>query len=100
MALTKGQTYGRSKADIWSSKAYYKPTLGKLVVRHRGVNRQSDEVLNINRIVAEKKPATECSKKKLMERGKKAPTFNDFKACLSEQLRKVLSEAGYPKTKG
>ena len=68
------QTYGKAKANIWNSKAYFKPSLHKLVIRAVGVNRKSERVMARNKAFGA--PASAC-------KGKDWPAFV---SCLSQQL--------------
>jgi hypothetical protein len=70
------QTYGKAKANIWNSKAYFKPSLHKLVIRAVGVNRKSARVMARNAEFARAKPAAGC-------KGKDWPAFV---SCLSQAL--------------
>jgi hypothetical protein len=57
-------------------KWFFKPALGKVVGRFPGVNRKSERVLERNRTMRAKKPASVC----------KGKAWDDFTACLSEEL--------------
>jgi hypothetical protein len=70
------QTYGKAKANIWNSKAYFKPSLHKLVIRSVGVNRKSPAVMQRNATFASAKPAAGCA-------GRSWP---EFVACMSQAL--------------
>jgi len=57
--MSKGQTSGSPNTGI-GAKAYYKPSLGKIVLRKPGVLRRSDRVIARNRTFAVAKPAAAC----------------------------------------
>jgi hypothetical protein len=60
-----------------------KPTTGQQYPRRAGVIRRSDKVREINKIVAEAKPAKEC----------KGKPYFEFKKCLKERMQALLSKA-------
>lgn len=74
-----GQTAGRVRNLLGVARIYYKPSLGKFVIRKPGVVRRSERVIAINKKFASIKPASAC----------KGKHFSDgsFQACLREQLR-------------
>ena len=71
------QTYGHVKQNAFYNRVYFKPTLGKLVIRHPGVNRTSEKVLARNEKVKAKPPATAC----------KGLAWDEFVACLSREMK-------------
>jgi len=77
-AIRKGRTRGRKLANIWNSEAYYKESLGRLVIRAKGVNRRSEAVLARNEKIRANPPASKC----------KGYSFADgsFQACLSKEM--------------
>jgi len=75
----KGQTRGRVKNVMGFTRVYYKPTLGKLIFRNPGVNRQSDAVIARNEKVATAKPASRC----------KGLKWDKFVSCLREEMKKI-----------
>jgi hypothetical protein len=80
--MEKGQTAGNPNTPV-GAKAYYKPAIGKLVLRKPGVLRRSEKVIARNIKVAEKKPATAC-KGIAATKG-----FKGFKTCLREEMKKI-----------
>jgi hypothetical protein len=45
------QTYGKKKQNAFANRVYYKPSLKKLVIRHPGVFRESENVKKINSVL-------------------------------------------------
>jgi len=80
-------TLGHVKMTAFDSRPYYKPSINRLVIRTKGVLRRSQAVVNINNIVAKEKPAKAC----------KGKGMSEFRKCLRERMKKILSAAGYPK---
>jgi hypothetical protein len=76
------QTRGRPNTPV-GAKAFYKPTLGKLILRKPGVLRRSEKVIARNEKVAAAKPAAAC-KGIAAEKG-----WKKFVTCLREQMKKV-----------
>ena len=79
MVAKKGQTPGRVRNLLGVSRIYYKPSLGKFVIRKAGVIRRSDKVIARNESVAAAKPAKAC----------KGKPWGEFVTCLSEEMKKV-----------
>lgn len=75
-AIKKGRYPGKANS-AYGVKWYMKPALGKVVGRTPGVLRRSDKVLERNKVMRAKKPASAC----------KGKPWDQFVACLSEQLR-------------
>ena len=73
------ETPGRVRNLLGVARIYYKPSLGKFVIRKPGVNRRSEKVIARNQKVAAAKPAKACAGK----------AWNDFVKCLREQMKKV-----------
>jgi len=84
MAIKLGQTYGSKKATVFANSMYYKPALKKVVIRHPGVLRRSERVLDRNRRVATAKPAAKCGGTK-----ENPKPLSEFLACLSEEMKRV-----------
>lgn len=78
----KGQTPGRVKNLLGVARIYYKPTLGKIVIRKPGVIRRSDKVIAINEKVAAAKPAAKC---------KGLGSWDKFVKCLREEMKKAVA---------
>lgn len=74
-AIRKGRYPGHANT-IFGSKAFIKPSLGKVVFRLPGVNRKSEKVLARNEHMRTTKPATSC----------KGKDWDAFTACLSQKL--------------
>ena len=79
-AIKKGSTPGRVRNLLGVSRIYYKPSLGKFVIRKPGVIRRSDKVLAINRKVRANPPAKKC----------KGKPWDEFVACLSREMEAVV----------
>jgi len=79
--MSKGQTAGSPNTPV-GAKAYYKPSIGKMVLRKPGVLRRSERVLERNRKVAAAKPASAC-KGIASTKG-----WKGFVACLREKMPK------------
>jgi hypothetical protein len=75
-AIKKGRYPGKANS-AFGVKWFYKPSLGKVVGRFPGVNRKSDKVLERNKTMRTKKPASAC----------KGKAWDDFTSCLSSQLK-------------
>jgi len=74
-AIRLGRYPGKANS-AYGVKWFYKPSLGKVVGRYPGVNRKSQKVLERNKTMRAKKPASAC----------KGKPWSEFVACLSEQL--------------
>jgi len=61
--IKKGQTYGHVKQTALSNRIYFKPSLHHEVIRHPGVLRRSERVLDRNRKVRASPPAAACKGK-------------------------------------
>lgn len=79
-AIRKGQTYGHVKQSAQMNRIYYKPSLGHYVIRHPGVLRRSEEVLDINKKVRASPPAPKCKDK----------PWDEFVACLSKEMKATV----------
>lgn len=77
-----GQTSGHPNTPV-GAKAYYKPSLGKMVLRKAGVLRRSERVLDRNRSVRGNPPAGKCGHK---GEGGGATPWSDFTSCLAENM--------------
>lgn len=75
-AIKLGSTAGRTRNVLGITRAYFKPSLGKLVIRKPGVIRRSEKVLERNRKVRASPPATKC----------KGKAWDEFVACLSKEM--------------
>ena len=78
MAIKKGQTFGKVRNVLGVARMYYKPTMGRFVIRKPGVTRRSEKVLERNRVVKANPPAAKC----------KGKPWHEFVACLSEHMPK------------
>jgi hypothetical protein len=85
MPIKLGQTYGHVKQTVFSNRTYNKPSLRKAVIRHPGVLRRSTKVIDRNKKVKASPPAAKCGKK---GPGGTATPWDEFIACLSEQMPK------------
>ena len=76
-------TKGRVRHFV-TTRFYYKPALGKIVIRKAGVTRRSDKVRAINEKLkkAPTKPATAC----------KGKPWDEFVKCLSEQMKSIVGK--------
>lgn len=75
-AIKLGATAGRVRNMLGISRVYYKPSLGKIVIRKPGVIRRSEAVLARNRKVRDNPPAGKC-------KGKPWP---EFVSCLAANM--------------
>ncbi len=75
-AIKLGQTPGRVRNLLGVSRIYYKPSLGKFVIRKPGVIRRSTKVLERNKKVRASPPATKC----------KGLPWDQFVACLAKEM--------------
>jgi hypothetical protein len=77
-AIKKGQTPGKVRNVLGVTRMYYKPALGKFILRKPGVIRTSDKVLARNEKVRASPPAKAC----------KGLHFYDgtFQACLAKNM--------------
>jgi hypothetical protein len=75
-AIKLGRYAGKANS-AYGVKWFYKPALGKVVGRYPGVNRKSTKVLERNRAMAAKKPASAC----------KGKPWDEFTSCLRSQLK-------------
>lgn len=73
--MSLGQTAGSPNTPV-GAKAYYKPALGKMVLRKPGVLRRSTRVLERNRKVAASPPAGKC----------KGLEWKKFVTCLRKEM--------------
>jgi hypothetical protein len=73
--MSKGQTPGSPNTPV-GAKAYYKPSLGKIVLRKPGVLRRSDKVIERNKKVAAAPPAPKCAGK----------PWKEFVKCLRKEM--------------
>jgi hypothetical protein len=85
----KGSTPGRVINTAIGSRAYFKPSIGKVVLRKPGVIRSSDVVLAVNKILedlkSEKKeelPAKKCAGK----------PWRQFVKCMKEEMKKTVTK--------
>jgi len=82
----KGTTPGRVINTAIGSRAYYKPSLRRVVLRKPGVVRSSDVVLAVNRILEGMKkedlPAKKCAGK----------PWRQFVKCMKEEMRKIVTK--------
>ena len=79
-AIKKGQTPGRVRNLLGVARIYYKPSLGKFIIRKPGVIRTSDAVLERNKKVRANPPASKCKGKHFYD--------GSFQACLAENMPK------------
>jgi len=79
-AIKKGSTPGRVRNLLGVSRIYYKPALGKFVIRKPGVIRRSDKVLSINQKVRASPPAPKC----------KGKPWDEFVSCLSKEMKATV----------
>lgn len=87
MMAKLGQTYGRVKQNAFANRAYFKPSLRRVVIRHPGVIRRSEKVLAINAKLEAVKgtpnaPATKC-------KGKPWDLFVD---CLGTEMKSLVGK--------
>jgi hypothetical protein len=82
----KGTTPGRVINTAIGSRAYFKPSIGKVVLRKPGVIRSSDVVLAVNQILEEMKkeerPAKKCAGK----------PWRQFVKCMKEEMKKAVTK--------
>lgn len=71
-----GETRGRVVNTPYGTRAFYHPTLRKVILRKPGVNRKSLKVIERNKRIAALKPATKC----------KGLKWEKFVACLRENM--------------
>jgi len=85
----KGTTPGKTINTAIGSRAYFKPAIGKVVLRKPGVIRSSDAVIAVNRILedlkmskAEDLPAKKCAGK----------PWKQFVKCMKEEMKKTVTK--------
>jgi hypothetical protein len=82
----KGTTPGKVINTAIGSRAYFKPAIGKVVLRKPGVTRSSDAVIAVNRILEEmekdKLPAKKCAGK----------PWRQFVKCLKQEMKQVVTK--------
>ena len=76
-------TKGRVRHFV-TTRFYYKPALGKIIIRKAGVTRRSDKVRAINEKLrtAPVKPATKC----------KGKPWDEFVKCLKREMKAVVGK--------
>jgi hypothetical protein len=96
----KGSTPGRTINTAVGSRAYFKPAIGKVVLRKPGVIRTSDAVLAVNKILEDLK----MKAKELEEAGKKEEAkkllpakkcagkpWKQFVKCMKEEMKSIVT---------
>ena len=76
------RTPGHRVGTVFDSFPYYKPSINRIVIRSKGVNRTSEKVKKINEKVADAKPAIAAHRKCLEDH----PEFG--KHCPIQYFRK------------
>jgi len=84
------RTAGKVQHSVFDNRVYYKPSMGKAIIRTRGVNRTSAKVLERNEMF--RKAAPEMV---IACRGQPWPAFV---ACLKDQARAKGLGTGMSKT--
>jgi len=77
-AIKKGQTPGKVRNVLGIARIYFKPSLGKLIIRKSGVLRTSEAVLSRNEKVRASPPATKCKGLHMYD--------GSFQACLAREM--------------
>ena len=85
----KGTTPGKTINTAIGSRAYFKPAIGKVVLRKPGVIRSSDAVIAVNRILEDLKmskeedlPAKKCAGK----------PWRQFVKCLKKEMKNIVKK--------
>ena len=84
--MAKGQTPGNPNTPI-GAKAFYKPSMGRLIMRKPGVLRKSDYVLMINEQLAAVKGKPDAPAKKC-----KGKAWKDFVSCLRKEMKALIKK--------
>ena len=81
--MEKRQTFGTPNTPV-GAKAFYKPSMGRLILRKPGVLRRSDKVIAVNKLLVEAKvkPATKC----------KGMPWKKFVSCLRGEMGAIISK--------
>ncbi|MBA7649411.1 hypothetical protein ES703_57208 [subsurface metagenome] len=77
-AIKLGATAGRVRNLLGVARIYFKPSLGKFVIRKPGVIRRSEAVLARNRKIRDDPPAAKC----------KGLPWDKFVTCLAKEMPK------------
>jgi hypothetical protein len=97
----KGTTSGKVINTAVGSRVYFKPALGKVVLRKPGVTRSSDAVIAVNKILedlrAKARELEEAGKKEEAEKllpAKKCAgkPWKQFTKCLREEMKKIVTK--------
>ena len=96
----KGTTPGKTINTAIGSRAYFKPALGKIVLRKPGVIRTSDAVIAVNKILEDlKMKAKELEAAGRKEEAKKllpakkcaGKPWKQFVKCMKEEMKSIVT---------